>query len=336
MRRTTVALTRFERNLNAQTGIALLAVLWAVTLLGLVALALTNSVQAEIRTATYRKEATQAYFLACGGVEAAILGIAYPLPENPDNPPFWTWQQGQREGSVPFQSGRARLEIVNESGKLDLNAASRRQLIRFFEVGGVEPVAARQLVAAILHWRGPVQPDDPEAISLDEYYQRGSVRPRHAPFQSVEEVLNVRGMSREIFFGTVEVSREGVVRPQRGLGQDLTVATSLTQVNVNYASEFVLRSLPEMSPELARAIIQERARAPFKSLEDIGRRTALSLPDEALPFLATGEGKTYSIVSVGELAGSRVQRAVRAVVQIDPQGIPRHRVVAWYDDYSSD
>jgi type II secretory pathway component PulK len=143
-------------------------------------------------------------------------------------------------------------------------------------------------------------------------------------------------MSREIFFGTVEVSREGVVRPQRGLGQDLTVATSLTQVNVNYASEFVLRSLPEMSPELARAIIQERARAPFKSLEDIGRRTALSLPDEALPFLATGEGKTYSIVSVGELAGSRVQRAVRAVVQIDPQGIPRHRVVAWYDDYSSD
>jgi len=331
-----VALARFRRNLHAEDGIALLSVLWAVVLLGLVSLMLTNSVQTEIRTATYRKEAAQAYFIACGGVEAAILGIVYPPPANSDNPPYWAWKPGQRTGIVPFEGGRARLEIVNESGKLDLNAASRRQLIRFFEAGGVEPGVPPQLAAAILHWRAPAPPDDSEAGTLDDYYRTQGVRPRHGPFKSVEEVLNVRGMSREIFFGTVEVSREGVVRQKRGLGQDLRAASGSTPVNVNYASEYVLRSIPGISRELARAIVRERAHAPFLSAQDLASRLAVSLPDESLPYLATGEGQAYSIVSVGELSGSRVQRTVRALVQIDPQSAPRHRVVAWYDDYAGD
>lgn len=331
-----MALAPHKRNKDAQAGVALLAVLWAITLLGFVALALSNSVQTEVRTASYRKEAAQAHALACGGVEAAILAIVYPPPENLEKPPFWTWQRGQREGVVPFQGGKALLQIVNESGKLDLNAAGRGQLGRLFEAGGLEPVAARQLAAGIIHWRGPEQSDEPEAPALDAYYQRVGIRPRHGRFLSVEEVLNVRGMSREILFGTVEVSQQGVIRKKYGLAQDLTVASGSTQVNVNYASEHVLRSVPGVSPELAQAIIRERRREPFRSLEEIGKRLAVSLPDESLLFLNTNEGKTYNIVSVGELTGSQVRRTVQALVQIDLQGIPRHRVVAWYDDYVSD
>ncbi|MBZ5563674.1 MAG: general secretion pathway protein GspK [Acidobacteriia bacterium] len=316
-------------------GVALLAVLWALTLLSLVALALSSSVQDEVRTATYRKEAAQAYALACGGVDTAIMAVVFPQPDNPDKPPFWTWKPGQREGIVPFPGGRARLLIEGESGKLDLNAASRVQLIRRFEMRGLAAVRAEDLAAAILHWRAPEQDDDPDAQALDEYYQRVGIQPRHDRFRSVEEVLNVRGMSREIFYGTVEVTRQGKVLAIYGVGQDLTVMSGSSQVNVNYASEYVLRSVPEITADLASSIIQERRTAPFSSVVQIGDRTAALLPDEALPYLTTGEGNTYRITSTGEIAGSVVHRTVEAFIQLDSQVGSRYRLVAWYDDVSA-
>src|SRR5208283_1390497 len=63
-------------------GVALLAVMATVSVLLLVAMAFSGSVQIETRSAIYRKEATQAYALALGGVQAAILEIAYPPPQD--------------------------------------------------------------------------------------------------------------------------------------------------------------------------------------------------------------------------------------------------------------
>ena len=73
-----MSLALTTRTGRGDAGVALLAVMSAVTVLILVALAFSGSVQIETRTAIYRKEATQAYALAAGGVQAAILEIAYP------------------------------------------------------------------------------------------------------------------------------------------------------------------------------------------------------------------------------------------------------------------
>jgi len=333
MKRWFVSSTRVKTELDRESGIALLAVLWAVTLLGLVAVALSNSVQDEVRTATYRKEAAQAYGIACGGVEAAILGIVYPPPANPDTPPFWTWKKGQHEGVVPFQGGRALLLIENESGKVDLNSADRAQLVRLFEAHGLEVAAAEQLTAAIVHWREPKNEDDRDAQVLDDFYRRAGIRPRHGLFQSTEEVLNVRGMSREIFYGSVGISLRGSLFERSGVGQDLTVLSGRSQVNVNYASTYALQSVPGVGPDLAEAIVRERNREPFSSVTEIGDRTAKVLDEDSIPYLTTSDGPAYSIVSVGEIAGSPVRRAVKAVFQIDSQGFPADHLVAWYDDY---
>ncbi len=320
---------------DREDGVALLAVLWALTLLSLVALALSSSVQDEVRTATYRKEAAQAYAFACGGVDTAIMAIAYPTPDNPDNPPFWAWEKGQREGIVPFPGGRAALQIESESGKVDLNFATREQLTRLFEVHGLSDDSAQHLAEAIIHWRAPEQDDDPDAEALDEFYDRARIQPRHDRLRSVEEVLNVRGMTRDIFYGTVVVDQQGMIRPIYGVGQDLTVMSGSSQVNVNYASEHVLRSVPGVDADLARAIIQEREKEPFRSVVEVSDRIALLVPEDAAPYLTTAEGNTYSITSVGEVAGSRVRRAVEAFIQLDSQAASKYRLVAWYDDVSS-
>jgi len=312
-------------------GVALLAVMSAVTVMILVALAFSGSVQIETRTAIYRKEATQAYALAAGGVQAAILEIAYPPAIDQQDKPR-LWKKGQSLVRVPYEQGEALVEIVNETGKLDLNVAGRKQLARLFEARGLEAPEAAQLAAAIDHWRSPAGTNDSESEALEDYYRDAGYRPAHNRFGSVEEVLRVRGMSRDIFYGTAEFSRETGIRYEYGVGQDLSIYSGSTLVNVNYASEAVLLSVPGVGEDLAEPIVQERSNKPFKSLQDMAQRLAISLPDQALPFLTTEEAGTYSIVSVGEVNGSRVRRTIKAVVQVASQGAALHRIIAWYDD----
>jgi general secretion pathway protein K len=320
-----------SRILNPAAGVALLAVMSAVSVMLLVALAFSGSVQIETRAAIYRKEATQAYALAVGGVQAAILEIAYPPAEDQKDKPR-LWRKGQRLVRVPYARGEALVQIVSETGKLNLNVAKREQLARLFGARGMETTAAAHLAAAIDHWRSPAGSGDEEFKALDDYYRDAGYRPAHERFGSLEEVLRVRGMSRDIFYGTAEFSRKKRIQYNYGVGQDLTVYSRSPQVNVNYASEAVLLSVPGVTEELAGPIVQERSKKPFTSLDDMAQRLGISVPDEALPFLGTDDRETYSIVSVGALIGSRVRRTIKAVVQVTAQGTARHRIIAWYDD----
>jgi general secretion pathway protein K len=332
-----------ESRILNPAGVALLAVMSAVTVMILVALAFSGSVQIETRTAIYRKEAAQAYALAEGGVQAAILEIAYPPSlEQQDEPRLW--EKGQRLVRVPYAQGAALVEIVNESGKLDLNVAGPKQLARLFEARGLEEAEAAELAAAINHWRSPAGSDDQGSQALEDYYRDAGYRPAHQRFGSLEEVLRVRGMNRDIFYGTAEFSWEKGIQYKYGVGQDLTIYSGSPQVNVNYASEAALLSVPGVDEDLAEPIVRERSNKPFKSLEDVAQRLSTSLPEKALPFLTTGEVGIYSIVAVGEVKGSRVRRTIKAVVQVAQQGaVPQgpvsqgaalHRIIAWYDDFT--
>jgi len=330
-------MARTNRNSSRDAGVALLAVMCTVTVLILMAVAFSNSVQIETRTAIYGKEAAVAHALAEGGVQAAILEIAYPLPADQTDQPR-LWREGQRLMEVPYDNGRAVVEIVNESGKIDLNAAGAEQLARLFEARGLASGGAVQLAEAIVAWRNPPpasEDQDKQSAALDAYYQAAGYRAAHAPFKSVEEVLRVRGMTRDIFYGTAELNQERVER-KYGLSQDLTIYSRSPQVNVNYASEAVLRSVPGVNEDLAKRIIKERSSQPFQSLDDLTQRLAVSLPEETLPFLGTASSSFYSIAAVGEPNGSHVRREVRAVIQRAGERQARHRVIGWYDDEVSE
>jgi type II secretory pathway component PulK len=320
------------RSGRLEAGVALLAVMAAVSVMLLVALAFSGSVQIETRSAIYRKEATQAYALAVGGVQAAILEIAYPPVEDQKEKPRF-WRKGQSLVRVPYAQGVALVEIVNETGKLDLNVAGREQLARLFEARGVRTDQAAQLALAVDHWRKPPGSDAEGFKALDEYYRDAGYSPAHNRFTSVEEALRVRGMSRDIFYGTAEFSPENGIQYLYGVGQDLTVYSDSTHVNVNYASEAALLSVPGVTEDLAGSIIQERRKRPFQSLDDIRQRLGTSAPDQAVPFLSfEDDSRTYTIVSVGMVNGSRLRRAVKAVVQVGPEDSALHRIIAWYDD----
>jgi len=323
-----------SRILNPASGVALLAVMSAVSVMLLVALAFSSSVQIETRSAIYRKQATQAYAMAVGGVQAAILEIAYPPAEETSDKPR-LWRKGQRLLRVPYAEGVALVEIASETGKVDLNAARREQLARLFEARGVSEERAAQLALAIDHWRKPSGSDEEGFKALDDYYRDAGYQPTHTRIASVDEMLLVRGMSRDIFYGTAAFSREHGIQSLYGVGQDLTVYSQSTLVNVNYASKAVLLSVPGMTEELTEGIIEERIQGPFKSLDDLTQRLANSPSAESLPYLSVEDnGRTYTILAVGMVNGSSLRRAVKAVVSVQPQGSAMHRIIAWSDDVS--
>ena len=321
------------RILNPSSGVALLAVMSAVSVMLLVALAFSGSVQIETRSTIYRKQATQAYAMAVGGVQAAILEIAYPPGQDQSEKPR-LWRKGQRTMRVPYAQGVALVEIMNETGKVNLNAVGREQLARLFEARGVGNEQAAQLALAVDHWRKPPGSREEGFDALDDYYREAGYQPTHNRFGSVEEMLLVHGMNRDIFYGTAEFGRDGI-RSLYGVGQDLTVYSRSNQVNVNYASRPAMLSVPGMTGELADSIIQERGKGPFESLDDLTKRLGTSVPDQSQSLLGVADdGRTYTILSVGMINGSPLRRAVKAVVSVQPQGLALHRIIAWYDDVS--
>ncbi|HKS97488.1 MAG TPA: helix-hairpin-helix domain-containing protein [Terriglobia bacterium] len=331
MKGKSVDLIGLRKPRGPEDGIALIVVLWGVALLMMIALLFAGSVQLETRATTDQKEATQAYGIACGGVQAALFEMGYPLPSDLERPKFWTWRAGERQTVVPFPGGRAVLEIVNETGKVDLNFASDVQLQRLFEAHGLNAARAGALAQAILEWR-KLAADDDASRALDAYYTRLGYAARHAQFGSVEEVMRVRGMSPEFFYGTLTVTPEGRIVPFGGVRDDLTIFAKTPAVNINYGSAAALESVPGITPDLAAAIIRERVmNGPYRSMDDANLRLSAALPDESVSYLTTAEGSFYSVVAVGEVAGSRVRRVVKALLSTRASGGAPARIVLWYD-----
>lgn len=96
-----------------------------------------------------------------------------------------------------------RYGITDESSKLNLNTATRQQLTTLIQVVlRNQHVNADDLVKAILYWRSPVK-EGQEDEAEDAYYQTldHPYAVKHAPFDSVEELLMVRGITGQILFG---------------------------------------------------------------------------------------------------------------------------------------
>jgi hypothetical protein len=85
--------------------------------------------------------------------------------------------------------------LVEESGKLDLNVASYEQLMRL-------PGATEEIASAIMEWKDGDEnvermgPESEYYLSLPEPYYS-----KNANFETVEELLLVRGITRTILYG---------------------------------------------------------------------------------------------------------------------------------------
>lgn len=125
------------------------------------------------------------------------------------------------------------------------------------------------VAAAIVDWRDADSLAGPGGAEADFYASRNPpALPRNGPFQTVRELLMVRGVTPARF--TSEPSRPAWDAWLRvhAAAANLT-ASGEERVNLKSADERSLSNVRGFSPEIARAIIARRSQNEFQSLLDL-------------------------------------------------------------------
>lgn len=197
-----------------ERGFAIVAVVWAIALLSVMALDVLAAARREAGNAETSLGRAQLEAAADAGVALAMHALL----------------AGNAPDSVVFDGVALSIDVEEESGKIDLNAASPRLLRQLFEALEVPPARAEALVAAIEDWRDQDQIPRPRGGAEAADYRRagGGVIPRDSVFQSVEELAEVQGFTPEL------VARAAPA---------LTVYTRAPQPERGRAGELVLRAL---------------------------------------------------------------------------------------------
>ncbi|HZP82267.1 MAG TPA: helix-hairpin-helix domain-containing protein [Chthonomonadaceae bacterium] len=177
-------------------------VVFVVLILTALAVAFSTSAQREIRAAANFTAQTQRFYAARGALNYAMsalaqtsnsgatYGIVPPGPETDTN------------GWMPVGDAWVKIEVTDTGGLINLNTVDQATLQRL-------PVLRDQpdLVAAILDWRSAGDQPSPNGAKSD-YYQSlpTPYNAKEGAFDTVAELLLVRGMTPALLYGSVSGS----------------------------------------------------------------------------------------------------------------------------------
>ncbi len=215
----------------------------------------------------------------------------------------------------------------DEAGKVNLNQATDAVLRNLLGAIGLAGAERDAVADAILDWRDA---DDHHRLSgaEKEYYLAlpEPYEPRNGNFESVEELLLVKGVTPELFYGRTIALPGGETRAMPGLRDLVTVYTDTAQINVNSAPREVLLAVPGMTEAAAEAILAFRKTRPFKSTAEL-KGILGTLGGDSLGFTPSN---LYALTASGRAAEGGVRHTVRAIVQVGG-GPPGYKVLHWVD-----
>jgi general secretion pathway protein K len=297
-------------------GFALLIVLWVVSALAVMGLSLSFAARTETYGTLSYKESLQNRLLAECGVERAVVELLYrqAVMKAGKAEEIPVWRTDGTTYAVPLYNGFSTVRITDESGKIDINQLTDISAIVLKTLlinAGADAGSADIIADSILDWR-----DEDELHRLSgaesEYYMSLPIpyRAKNAPFDSVDELLLVRGVTPEILYGTPGRS---------GVAQFLTVRSPGAKINANVAPLQVLLAIPGITSESLQNILAWRESPGLKSASDLRQLMGDSYV-QAGPYIAAGESPVFTVESTGYSEGGKKGFGVRAVVRVYPEG----------------
>jgi general secretion pathway protein K len=298
--------------MKGRDGIASLLVLWAMLLLGTLALAFSLAMRTEAQAARNGLDGMKAYYHARSGVSRALaLLSAVPV----DNVLSMAIEGGDDEEGYAAT-------LLPEDGKIDINAVPEAMLKEILEKGGLSPEGAESLGDALLDWRDPDDDRRPQGAEADDYARLPEpIRPRNGRVAAVGELRYVAGMTPAFF--DAFVSKAFTAQPVGAA------------VNINAAPVELLRAMPGITPELAKAIVDRRKESRFAGPADVAQFLGeAGVPAHELArFSAGGVSRSFTVTSAGRAAGN-ARRTVSCLVEIGGMGENPVRMIQWNDRVS--
>jgi general secretion pathway protein K len=310
-------------------------VLWVSAALAAIGFSLASTVRGETDRTSASLDSLRAYYLAQGSIYRATYELLWSV-QQPGKRPIPRYAT---HVDYTFPSGQVRVELIPETAKLNINTIAPEDLYKLCLALGLDPERAREITLAIVDWRGP-----PQAGGFDEFYQSltPSFRARHASLEEIEELLLVKGVTPDIFYGTYVPASEidPGVRPadqklvaRQGLVDCLSVYGSNGAVDANTAVPGVLITVG-LPPDVAAALVARRNIAPFDpgKLADFLRAYGVNGARLRLEGNSIITMRATARLRLADGSLSDLRRTVGAQIKYMPQGydLPIH-ILRWYD-----
>jgi general secretion pathway protein K len=316
-----------------ECGVVLVALLWIFIALSAIVLSFARESRVEATAIINTQSMEKAYYIARAGLSETIYRLALQRLSSPMRP------SGLQQEPTPLDLGRVEgdfggghflVEIQDESGKVNVNTAPEDQLRSLVRATGIPPDDADIITDSIMDWRDQ---DDMHRMNgaEDEYYLTldPPYTPKNGTIDATEELLLIRGVTPEYFYGKPEKTEDGSVIYKYGLSRYLTVYSNRNQINVNFAPLPVLLSIPGMTPEIAERILERRLTSPFQNPREISDEIPGALGTQTLQYLATQATGIYSMYATGYVVNSNVRRVIHTVVSLDGNQQNFHRILYW-------
>jgi general secretion pathway protein K len=181
----------FTARLHAgyERGLALIAVLWMLTLLTLLATAMLAVARSNARLSSRNAQFISSAATADSAIRLAMLRTFAPQSADAHFGFSTQWR-------LELFNQQVDVRVEREAGRADLNATNAPLLAAVFVAGGVDPHEAQSFAARIIDWRdADDEPGAGGAERQDYALDQPGYAPRNGPFESVEELRQVLGLA---------------------------------------------------------------------------------------------------------------------------------------------
>lgn len=216
---------------DKRKAMILVLVLWLVVLLTAFAVTLAWDVTINSKLALAQREQQVAHNLARSGVALAMVHVANDLiiedRENRGQPydaysDVWAQPPEQKDlekGGMKLGKGTFTYTLIDEEGKININKATPMLLVAMLQFYGYDEVESEDIANAIVDWRDAdsvvLGDDESTGLTENEYYSEAAgqklkrdpsdgdliYRCPNEPFLTIEELLDVTGITQDLFFG---------------------------------------------------------------------------------------------------------------------------------------
>jgi general secretion pathway protein K len=260
------------------------------------------SMRLEATSVRAYKDTLTAAHLAEAGVEQAIREVAgdvmHAVLAEDGNLTFYNRERQELKRlprtKVPLGIGQFSYRITDEEARLNLNTSPPDRVERLLQALGLDKSDRDTINDSLQDWRDPNEEHRLNGAESEDYYLKLPLayRSKNANLDSITELLQIKGVTPAIFYGTA--GKPGV--------EAYVTVKSPGQVNLNTASCVVLRALTLGDAECS-AIEQSRRDGPYASVPGQFGGRGLGLTT-----------RTYRVEAEGIIDG-QVRARLTAIIQ---------------------
>jgi general secretion pathway protein K len=316
--------------INNNRGMALLITILVISLILVITLRFNTAMRSSLTSASNLQDNIALDYMARSVINAARAILSVDAAESNFDSLHEDWANlaaASQYFSYFFDRGQGGMTIIDHSGRLQINSLITRNgdewvvneeqrtvwinLLSAEEFGLAEEEAAG-IVEAVIDW---IDEDD-DALGFggaeSSYYQglETPYGPRNGPMEFIEELLLVRGITPELYYGTEEIP---------GLATIVTPHGRDGKININTADPLVLGALSEqIYPDMVDGMLTYRDNEDNDLSSPDWYKFSPGFPGDVTipPSLITTSSSYFEIFT--EVVREKMRKKVRGMISRGP------------------